>query len=1303
MQCLVFNVRKRKNYMKLFKHITAFLLVVSFMPVFFVASAFETTDVASGKEVVNAGTNTYVLDLGRAYPVCDVQLSGVSTSSAQVMMSNDNDFPKAPSREVTSIAIGKPIRSKLYGDSGYTEDYAAKYAVDGDSSTQFISTPAKDSVEWLTIDLEKPAVIDNITLDFSANRTYTVSVTNTQFGTHEEFDDGIELKKTGNTNKFILPDEYVDSAFRYVRLRFNGDAPSDNYLDVNMYVREIAVNGWYIDQPDALSVSTTLLKDGSVFTPNMAAKDNYYRYIKIRRISKKPTVKVTTKKEIDDCVNVAHYAEVSVPYGVVIDGTNLVGNVNDGDDTTFTCVNHQTPYIQLDLHRRYAISHIEVYPGQDAIENGKIFLSNSPDFDDYTIFGEQLQNENAAFIRSKKNLFDCYRYVRVYEGDRSLSLSEIRVFANMGYGELYNVAEKVWPISDVNQKVAHRSTDNDEKSFWKGKEITVNLDRCYDAKGLSITASGNVRITYGCENNGQVSLTETFGNSETKNIITGENISTITLESTDSKDIKVFNIGVYTDVKNQYINIIEPVSSHQEVSGYDVLDIGRKVIIDHIEPCDITAVVSDSSDFITSREIAGCNPSTVSGRYVMVHAGCDATVIGYDSPEIINTKDGKTVEFSKELYGAEENATVIATVYDEGRFKASAFNDASSGSVKIETGDKASFMVWDSLTAMKPLLPESETVYVNKIPQAEFYVDPDVDVSGIGTKDSPFKTITEAQNAVRDINDYMTGDIIVYLNGGKYYIDDTLIFNNADSGTNGYKVIYKNVENETPVITGGKPITGFKEGTNGIWYATASDFDSIYDLMVNGEVATMAKTETPIHADAFYSNGTSYIYDGIAFSKESLPVLSNPEDAFVHVTRSWMDVLLKVTDITEKDGLVNLDILQPRFDEVTKDGALSGHAVTPGSKFYIENALELLDNPGEFYFDKETKMLYYMPRSGEDMNTATVEGAVLEDLVDIKGLSKYNHVENLTLTGIRFENSTYGKMYKYGFKTAQAQVITFDKSVFWDGTIQIDYATNIEISDCEITGLTKPAISLHDGVLDSKICDNRIYNVGDSAIVVGSQFHHTITGAYELTEGVTVSDNIVHKTGQKHRGAPAIACYYVKDVDVAHNKITNSNYSGISLGWGWNNYPDSTTCGNNTVRNNYIENVNLMATDGGPIYTLGNQPGTVIENNYLVQTKEPEQRTGFSGIYPDEGSSYITIRNNVIDLDAIKNYSDNVRDISIWTSSIKDVYAHDNFSTYINTRNGGTDCRIESPYLYVTGSEPESVKKIIASSAMEIE
>ena len=600
-------------------------------------------------------------------------------------------------------------------------------------------------------------------------------------------------------------------------------------------------------------------------------------------------------------------------------------------------------------------------------------------------------------------------------------------------------------------------------------------------------------------------------------------------------------------------------------------------------------------------------------------------------------------------------------------------------------------------------------------PYAEFWVDPNSATNGDGSEASPFNTISAAKTAVRAANDNMEGDIVVNLKGGKYYIPDNenyIYFNSEDGGTNGYNVIYRNAPGEEAVISGGKAVTGFTDADgDGIYEADASGFDSIYELTVNGVAANLASTETPITATKLYDGSYTGGYTGgIGFAKSDLPAITNAADAFVHVAASWVDVMYKVTGVTEDGDNYKYVVDADRLGATTKNtlGSKNHTVVDATDKFYIENAKELLDNPGEFYFDKSEKVLYYMPREGEDMSKAVVEAAVSDYLVNISG-SKANPVTNLVLSGIKFENATYSDMYSIGFTTAQSQVVKFDTATndgrFVQGSIWVDHAKNLEISDCEFTGITKPAISFVEGVLDSKITGNKFYNLGGSAIVVGTNNHEAIEedNVNEARcERNTISDNVIDKPALKMKGSPAIACYFVVDTDVVHNKITECNYTGISLGWGWNNFPNLTDCVNNTVTNNYIENVNLVAADGGAIYTLGNLPNAVIEGNYYVQNKIPQQNTGTIGIYTDEGTQNVTITGNVIDMKAVENIEGDVFAISAWKNTIKNVNATGNYATFTAVRNNGTNCTIDTPTAYTAGSEPAAVQSIIDASAVNL-
>ena len=139
------------------------------------------------------------------------------------------------------------------------------------------------------------------------------------------------------------------------------------------------------------------------------------------------------------------------------------------------------------------------------------------------------------------------------------------------------------------------------------------------------------------------------------------------------------------------------------------------------------------------------------------------------------------------------------------------------------------------------------------------------------------------------------------------------------------------------------------------------------------------------------------------------------------------------------------------------------------------------------------------------------------------------------------------------------------------------------------------------------------------------------------------------------------------------------------------------------MANNYIKDINLVASDGGAIYTLGNLPDTVIEGNYYIQTQMPEQAISTIGLYADEGTQNVTMRNNVIDMAGIKDYDGELFAISAWTDSIKNIVATDNYATFTDVRNEGTNCTINTPTQYTSGSAPAGAQAIIDASAIGLE
>jgi hypothetical protein len=112
-------------------------------------------------------------------------------------------------------------------------------------------------------------------------------------------------------------------------------------------------------------------------------------------------------------------------------------------------------------------------------------------------------------------------------------------------------------------------------------------------------------------------------------------------------------------------------------------------------------------------------------------------------------------------------------------------------------------------------------------------------------------------------------------------------------------------------------------------------------------------------------------------------------------------------------------------------------------------------------------------------------------------------------------------------------------------------------------------------------------------------------------------------------GCVAVCAGYVNGIRIEHNTIHDISYTGISLGWGW--HRDLGCMGHNIVRANLIYNYAQHMYDCAGIYTLGNQPETVIAENVVRDIARPSyvhDPDHWFYLYTDEGSSNITIRDN---------------------------------------------------------------------------
>lgn len=297
------------------------------------------------------------------------------------------------------------------------------------------------------------------------------------------------------------------------------------------------------------------------------------------------------------------------------------------------------------------------------------------------------------------------------------------------------------------------------------------------------------------------------------------------------------------------------------------------------------------------------------------------------------------------------------------------------------------------------------------------YVSATGDDSGNGSSESPYRTIEKARQEVAMISGNMSGDIIVSIADGDYYLEDILQFGTADSGTNGYCIRYK-AEGSNSVISGGREVIGtWKDEGNGIFSIEYVRDEKLRSLYVNGQRAYMSSKKLngrggygsysvkAGQADWAWIDGS--VFQGTLFDAGSIPLdTRNPDDIELQTQTTWNTAIVSVDNLEDcGNGKISANLQMPYGAIAQKPSWGNNYKVSGEQTVY--NVFEWLDEPGEFYFDKSGKRLYYYPREGENLETAQVVVPELQTLVNIQGESTENRVHNISFEGLTFAHTDW--------------------------------------------------------------------------------------------------------------------------------------------------------------------------------------------------------------------------------------------------------------------------------------------------------
>jgi hypothetical protein len=554
----------------------------------------------------------------------------------------------------------------------------------------------------------------------------------------------------------------------------------------------------------------------------------------------------------------------------------------------------------------------------------------------------------------------------------------------------------------------------------------------------------------------------------------------------------------------------------------------------------------------------------------------------------------------------------------------------------------------------------------------DIVVSPSGDDSAAGTLQAPFATLNRAQEVARQRIRGMDRDVVIHLRGGTHAMSEPLRLAAQDAGQDGHDVVYRAYPGESPVLSGGIQVTGWSPvpGGNGLLVADVEPGLATRQLFVDGRRATRARSEgapegfTKTHAG--YTTGIAGMQDW-----------GNTDDIEIVGFAEWRDYHCPVEEITATE----LTVAEPCWEFANTEPPIEELA-------YVENARELLDDPGEWYHDSQTDEMLYLPRPGEDLSSADVVVGGTEQLVVAED-THHVRIEGLTFAHTGWDRPSGPNGYA---PVQTGQLLAPDDLVAVPGAVQLTNSYEIDLTGNTFSHLGTAGLVIDGGSRQLAVAGNRFVDIASHAASIGTIDDEDTTDVDRMHRDVLVSNNVITRIGVEYRDAPGIFLGYVRDVEVVHNEISEVPYSGIAMGWGWGR---PSYARNNRIAFNRIDDYLRVLNDGGGVYTLSPQPGSEIHDNHITGNH------GYYGcLYPDEGSAEMRwYRNVCTELNDAGGVSGQW--LHLWISSIRDIEVTDNFTTTDELENDGTDIILRDNRVVPPGDLPREARAIVDAAGLE--
>jgi len=334
-----------------------------------------------------------------------------------------------------------------------------------------------------------------------------------------------------------------------------------------------------------------------------------------------------------------------------------------------------------------------------------------------------------------------------------------------------------------------------------------------------------------------------------------------------------------------------------------------------------------------------------------------------------------------------------------------------------------------------------------------------------GTVARPVLTFDKAQELARKLSNKNSVEVIFA--AGTYYLPHTIVLTSADNG-----ITYRSETEGSAILSGGQLLNlTWKPYKNGIFEASMPADMVIDQLFVNGERQRMARYPNAIPGMIIFDawEAKPRIKTDSAnnpLRPEKIASWKNPEGGYIHAMHIhlWggMHYLIKGKNA---NGTLK-----------TEGGWQNNRpSEMHGAYRIVENIFEELDAPGEWYYNKAQRKIYFMPQVGTDLKTAKVEVVRLKNLIEFAG-SKVNPVQSVRLEGFVFRQAART------FMENKEPLLRSDWTIYRGGAVLFNGAENCTVENCEFDQLGGNAIFVNKYNKGIAIRGCYIHNCGASGV-----------------------------------------------------------------------------------------------------------------------------------------------------------------------------------------------------------------------------